>query len=100
LVDDAFDGMRKAGKARVLDPACGAGVFLVLAFRRLYQERWKATGQRPPRPVIRKILNHQLRGFDINESALRLSALSLYLTAIELDPKPTPPDALKFKNLR
>ena len=26
LVDDAFDGMRKAGKARVLDPACGAGV--------------------------------------------------------------------------
>jgi hypothetical protein len=100
LVDDAFDGMRRAGKARVLDPACGAGVFLVLAFRRLYQERWKATGQRPQRPVIRNILNNQVRGFDINESALRLAALSLYLTAIELDPKPTPPAALRFKNLR
>jgi hypothetical protein len=100
LVDDAFDGMRKAGKARVLDPACGAGVFLVLAFRRLYWERWKATGQRPQRPAIRDILNKQLRGFDISESALRLAALSLYLTAIELDPKPTPPAALRFKNLR
>ena len=100
LVDDAFDGMRKAGKARVLDPACGAGVFLVLAFRRLYRERWKATGQRPQRPAIRDILNRQLRGFDISESALRLAALSLYLTAIELDPKPTPPAALRFKNLR
>jgi methylase of polypeptide subunit release factors len=100
LVDDAFDGMRKAGKARMLDPACGAGIFLVLAFRRLYRERWKATGQRPQRPVIRDILNKQLRGFDISESALRLAALSLYLTAIELDPKPTPPAALRFKNLR
>ncbi len=100
LVDDAFDGMRKAGKARVLDPACGAGVFLVLTFRRLYRERWKATGQRPQRAEIREILNKQLRGFDISESALRLAALSLYLTAIELDPKPTPPAALRFKNLR
>jgi type I restriction-modification system DNA methylase subunit len=53
LVEDAFDGMRKAGRARVLDPACGAGVFLVLAFRRLYRERWKATGQRPQRCVSR-----------------------------------------------
>jgi methylase of polypeptide subunit release factors len=100
LVEDAFDGMRKAGKARVLDPACGAGVFLVLAFRRLYRERWEATGERPQRPVIREILNEQLGGFDINESALRLAALSLYLTAIELDPRPTPSAALRFKKLR
>ncbi len=100
LVDDAFDGIKKAGKARVLDPACGAGVFLVLSFRRLYLERWKKSKQRPQRAEIRDILNKQLRGFDISESALRLAALSLYLTAIELDPKPTPPHALRFKNLR
>ena len=100
LVDDAFDDIRKAGKARVLDPACGAGVFLVLSFRRLYLERWKKSKQRPQRGEIRDILNKQLRGFDISESALRLAALSLYLTAIELDPKPTPPHALRFKNLR
>ena len=43
LVDEAFDGLPDAHEARVLDPACGAGVFLVLAFRRLYRERWKAT---------------------------------------------------------
>jgi SAM-dependent methyltransferase len=100
LVDDAFEGMRRAGRARVLDPACGAGEFLVLAFRRLYRERWTAAGQRPQRAVIRDILNKQLRGFDISESALRLAALSLYLTAIELDPKPTPLAELRFRNLR
>jgi SAM-dependent methyltransferase len=100
LVDDAFEGMRGAGRARVLDPACGAGEFLVLAFRRLYRERWRAAGARPERAIIRDILNKQLRGFDISESALRLAALSLYLTAVELDPKPTPPAALRFENLR
>lgn len=71
-------------------PACGASVFLVLAFRRLYQERWKKTKQRPDSKAIREILEKQIVGFDISESAIKLTALSLYLTAIELDPKPAP----------
>lgn len=100
MVDDAFDGLPEADQARVLDPACGASVFLVLAFRRLYQERWKATGNRPQTEEIRDILEHQLVGFDINESAIRLASLSLYLTAIELDPDPSPPEKLHFNPLR
>ena len=100
VVEEAFDGMRKPDQARVLDPACGAGVFLVLALRRLYKERWERTGLRPATKEIRAILEQQLRGFDISESALRLAALSLYLTAIELDPKPTPPHKLRFNDLQ
>ncbi|MEQ1851460.1 MAG: N-6 DNA methylase [Chthoniobacteraceae bacterium] len=100
LVDEAFNKLPDAHEARVLDPACGASVFLVLAFRRLYQERWKATKQRPDTKAIREILEKQLVGFDISESAIKLAALSLYLTAIELDPKPVPPEKLKFRHLR
>lgn len=100
LVDEAFAKLPNAHAARVLDPACGASVFLVLAFRRLYQELWKKTKQRPDRRAIRKILNSQLTGFDISESAIRLASLSLYLTAIELDPKPVPLDDLGFDDLR
>jgi len=100
LVDEAFTKLSNAHEARVLDPACGASVFLVLAFRRLYQERWKATGQRPDTKAIREILDKQLAGFDISESAIKLAALSLYLTAIELDPKPVPPEKLGFNKLR
>jgi N-6 DNA Methylase len=103
LVEEAFHALPNAAMARVLDPACGAGVFLVLAFRKLYQERWKAAGgraqDRPDRRVIREILNDQLAGFDVSENALRLASLSLYLTAIELDPQPVPPSNLRFKNL-
>lgn len=100
LVDEAFDNLPNAHAARVLDPACGASVFLVFAFRRLYRERWRAYGKRPDTAAIREILEEQLTGFDINESALKLSALSLYLTAIELDPEPVPPEKLAFKKLR
>jgi hypothetical protein len=106
LVDEAFDNLPDAHQARVLDPACGASVFLVLAFRRLYRERWKAAlkkNSNAPRPntaAIREILEQQLTGFDISEDALKLSALSLYLTAIELDPEPVPPEKLAFKKLR
>jgi hypothetical protein len=92
----------EAHDAKVLDPACGAGVFLVLAFRHLYKERWKKSpgGERPDTTAIREILNKQLTGFDISDSALKLAALSLYLTAVELDPAPSPPVKLKFARLR
>jgi hypothetical protein len=100
LVDEAFSKLPNAHEARVLDPACGASVFLVLAFRRLYQKRWEATGARPDTKAIREILENQITGFDISDSAIKLAALSLYLTAIELDPKPVPPEKLKFKQLR
>ncbi|MEO7300903.1 MAG: N-6 DNA methylase [Verrucomicrobiota bacterium] len=100
LVDEVFDQLPNAHQARVLDPACGASVFLVLALRRLYRERWKHDGKRPGTKVIRELLEKKITGFDISDSALKLSALSLYLTAIELDPKPIPPEGLKFRSLR
>ena len=100
LVGEVFDKLPEAHKARVLDPACGGGMLLVLAFRRIYQELWDRTKQRPNTKAIRRILERQLTGFDISEPALRLAALSLYLTAIELDPKPIPPQKLRFNALR
>ena len=102
LLDEVFDGLPNVKRCRALDPACGAGVFLVLAFRRLYREHWRIAGNdnRPGTRDIRRILDNQLVGMDISEPALRLAALSLYLTAIELDPEPLPPDKLRFKNLR
>ena len=100
VVEEAFAGLPRADSARVLDPACGGGVFLVLAFRKLYQARWKSTGVRPDTKGIRRILEEQITGFDVSESALRLAALSLYLTAVELDPEPVPPSRLRFKALR
>lgn len=101
MVDQVFAAARNPAEARVLDPACGASIFLVLAFRRLVRERWQRDDKRPDADTIRSILYEQLCGFDVSEAALRLSALSLYITAIEVNGTPRPPRSLRFpKNLR
>ena len=89
LVDQAFQGMSEYEKrtARVLDPSVGAGVFLVLALQKIVKEKTR-NGDGISAKIIRDILYNQLRGMDINASAMRLSTLALYLAAIDLDPNP------------
>ncbi len=100
MVDEAFAAVKDPADAKVLDSSCGAGIFLVLAFRRLVREHWQSD-ERPKTAAIQDILYNRIRGFDISESALRLAALGLYITAIELNASPRPPRALKFpRNLR
>ncbi|MCY4383625.1 MAG: N-6 DNA methylase [Nitrospinae bacterium] len=96
LVEEALAGVKEPQDALVLDPACGAGVFLVLAFRQLVRLHWKKMGRRPDKRVIHRILYNQIRGFDVSESALRLAALALYITAIEVNGTTRPPRILKF----
>lgn len=99
MVAEALHSHPDGSRTRVLDPACGAGVFLVAAFRKLAELRFTETGKRPNRKELRGILNDQLVGFDINSHARTLAALALYLTALELDPSPAPVEALTFKKL-
>lgn len=99
MVAEALHDHPEGSHTRVLDPACGAGVFLVAAFRRLAEMRFSETGQRPDRSALRGMLNNQLVGFDINSHARTLAALALYLTALELDPVLTPVEALTFEKL-
>lgn len=101
MVNEAFAAVKDKAGAKVLDSSCGAGIFAVLAFRRLVRERWLHDNEQPKTAVIQNILYKQVRGFDISESALRLAALGLYITAIEMNASPRPPQALKFpRNLR
>lgn len=100
IVSQALEQLPEGGKPRLLDPAAGAGVFLVTAFRKLVERKWAETGRRPRRRRIREILNRQLCGFDIDSRALRLAELALYLTALELDPQPEPLSELAFEDLR
>lgn len=99
VVGEALTAIRDVDRPRVLDPAVGAGVFLISTFRHLVQREWEKTGTRPKRQQIRRILSNQLSAFDVDKRALRLTQLGLYLTALELDPSPTPIEGLKFDSL-
>ena len=90
--------MREAkGSESVLDIACGSGVFLVNTLPQLVRLRSK--GAEPTREIVRSTLYEQVVGVDSDETAVRVAAFTLYLAALELDPDPTSPDALRFKPL-
>lgn len=99
MVRQALAGVpgKKVAHPKVLDPAVGAGVFLSLSFRELARRHAELHGKWPSTKALRDILYGQLRGMDINADALNLAALTLYLTAIELDADPLPPEKLRFE---
>ncbi len=96
VLDEVFDGL--TGDETVLDLTCGSGVFLVEALRRL--AHLKSNGGTPTRAAIREALYNQVYGVDSSEPAVRIAAFSLYLAALDLDPDPQPPRALRFKPLQ
>ncbi len=62
----------------VLDPACGSGVFLVGADRRLIRAWEQAQGDPEPKDLSR-VLQTSIFGVDKNPEAVRIAAFSLYL---------------------
>jgi hypothetical protein len=74
---------------KVLDPACGSGIFLVKAFQRLVH-RWKqANPDQPIRSeVLRRILERNIFGVDKDTHAVRVACFSLYLAMCdEIEPR-------------
>lgn len=72
---------------RVIDPACGSGIFLVEAFRRLVRYRVSKVRRPLTSGELRDILRQQIAGIDISSEAIRVAAFSLYLALLHyLDP--------------
>jgi hypothetical protein len=93
LVDYILDGVLgwegTDWDVKILDPACGSGIFLVKSYQRLI-ERWKNAHPqgKTEASVLRRILEHNIFGDDIDPHAVRVASFSLYLTMCdELDPK-------------
>jgi hypothetical protein len=91
VLDVAVEGWSTLLDKRYLDPACGSGVFLVTIFNRLAEE-WRYHNQAATNlargEALVKILQDQICGIDINDTACMISSLSLYLALLDqLDPR-------------
>lgn len=83
--------------ARVLDAACGSGIFLVEAFKRMVYHACRQRGvEQLSRADLTEILTDKLVGFDVNHSAIQVAAFSLYLAYLDFR---EPPDIRANKRL-
>ena len=77
------DEKNKNYALKILDPACGSGIFLVEAYRRLV-ERWRYVNnyQNISTDDLRFILNNSIYGVEKNKEAIKVAAFSLYLAML------------------
>jgi type I restriction-modification system DNA methylase subunit len=73
-------------KLRIVDPACGSGVFLVMAFdwlkaelARVNEKLVELTGVGALLDPDSEILTHNLFGVDVNEESVEIAKLSLWI---------------------
>ncbi|HXB65499.1 MAG TPA: N-6 DNA methylase [Solirubrobacteraceae bacterium] len=87
LVDAALDEAMPTGDdlahARVLDPACGSGLFLARAYERLLDQLEESLGRALTAAEMAQVLAEQVFGCDLMEDALRVAALSCYLVLLD-----------------
>lgn len=84
-VDVAVENWNTLLDKKVLDPACGSGIFLVILFKRMSSE-W--INRNPKASIIArwnamKSILTELYGIDVNETAVHITCFSLYLAFLD-----------------
>ncbi len=86
VLDSALEGLSTLIGRKFIDPACGSGIFLVGLFNRIAEE-WNrenpnARNDRRARELM-QLMQSSLFGMDINPTACRITAFSLYLAFLD-----------------
>jgi len=85
VVNQLWDELTDEQKANGVycDPACGSGIFLVRLFQRLVAHHCHIKKRRHATWTDLKAIANRLHGGDINSSAVRVAAFSLYIALLE-----------------
>jgi type I restriction-modification system DNA methylase subunit len=80
---------------KVLDPACGSGVFLVETLRKLIEQYIvQNANKRPDKRKLKEIVEKNIYGIDRDESAVQVAIFSVYLTLLDYM---QPPEIANFR---
>ena len=78
------DENNKRYDLKILDPACGSGIFLVESYKRLIA-RWKYSNKKLEitEEVLEELLLNNIYGIEYDSEAIKVAAFSLYLTYLD-----------------
>ncbi len=83
---------------KVLDPACGSGIFLVESLRKIIEKHISVNGMPEDSSVfketIKQLATDNIFGIDKDESAVQVAIFSIYLTLLDYQ---EPPDIETFQ---
>lgn len=82
-VDEYFKNNPNEYNCKVLDPACGSGIFLVETLRKLISQFKKVTGDDARPDEIVKLVKDNIYAIDKDRNAILISVFSLYLTMLD-----------------
>jgi len=83
VVDQAFINSENILEEYIYDGACGSGILLTTAYRRMLSFAESRQGSPLHFNERRKLLEEHIFGSDLNESACRVTVFSLYLSMLE-----------------
>ncbi len=92
VIADVLDDNTLEQEPTVCDPACGSGIFLVEAYRRIVRHEMLKLERPLTRGRLQELLLQRIAGCDIDEGAIRLAAFSLYIAFLNYQ---QPNDILK-----
>ncbi len=108
LSETVIPHLAKHGKAscKVLDPACGSGIFLVETLRKLIEKEMELTPKPWPgnKPVISdrrlwELVQENIFGIDIDSDAVEITIFSIYITLLDYK-NPKEIQSFRFKKIK
>lgn len=84
---------------KVLDPACGSGIFLVEALRRVIEKYQDLHGEAITEKDLKQLAKDNIYGIDKDENAINVAIFSIYLALLDYQ-SPKNIENFTFPNLR
>lgn len=97
-VDDYFKNNPNEYNCKILDPACGSGIFLVETLRKLVAQYEKVNEKPISANTLKKLVKDNIYAIDYNKDALSISVFSLYITMLDYQ-NPKEIEKFQFPNL-
>lgn len=104
LKETVHKKLKTNSNCRILDPACGSGIFLVESLRLLIQKFVQSNPELSPssqffKKSIRRILKNNIYGIDKDRDAIEIATFSLYITLLDFFEEPKDIESFEFPEL-